>query len=100
MKKFALPALAAALALAACDSTPETGEAGADVTADGAATTADGDTTVVVPGPTATETTVVGAPADTSDKVSIGPDGIKADVGDADTRVQVDTSGKTVTVKD
>ncbi len=98
MKKLALPALAAALALAACDSTPDTAD---NAMADGTATTAaGGDTTVVVPGPTATETTVVGTATDTSDRVSIGPDGVKADVGDANTRVQVDTNGKTVTVKD
>ena len=101
MKKLVFPALAAALALAACDSARETDDAATDLSADGAATTAaDGNTTVVVPGPTATETTVVGTPADTSDRVSIGPDGVKADVGDADTRVEIDTSGKTVTVKD
>lgn len=100
MKKLVFPALAAALALAACDSSPETDETAADVAADGSAMTAQDGDTVVVPGPTATETTVVGAPADTSDRVSVGPDGIKADVGDADTRVEIDTSNKTVTVKD
>ncbi|MGN3974115.1 hypothetical protein [Tsuneonella sp. SYSU-LHT278] len=101
MKKLLFPALAASLALAACDSARETDEAGADVAAeDTAATAADGDTTVVVPGPTATETAVVDTATDTSDRVSIGPDGVKADVGDADTRVKVDTSGKTVTVTD
>ncbi len=97
MNKFALPVLAAALALGACDSTPEADEA---AMADGAATTAaGGDTTVVVPGPTATETTVVAAPADTGDRVSVGPNGVSADVGDADTRVKVNTDGNTVSVE-
>jgi|GEM_PF-5381321 len=98
MKKFALPALAAALALAACaDSTPD-----AD-----AETTAASDTSAAMePAPMATETTVVTTPGATmttnanGDKVTIGPDGVKADVGDADTRVKVDTKNDTLTVED
>ncbi|ANY19726.1 hypothetical protein A6F68_01209 [Tsuneonella dongtanensis] len=98
MKKFAIPALAAALALAACaDSTPEDADAMA---------TAEGDAAAMEAAPMATETTVVTTPADgttatdTSDKVSIGPDGVKADVGDADTRVKVDTNSGTLSVED
>ena len=98
MKKFALPALAAALALAACaDSTPDDADA---------TTAATDDTTAMEPAPTATETTVVTPPGATTttdangDKVSIGPDGVKADVGDADTRVKVDTKNDTLTVED
>jgi ABC-type Fe3+-hydroxamate transport system substrate-binding protein len=97
MLKFAIPAVAA-LALAACaDSTPDDAET---------AVTAEGDTSVVVPAPTATETTVVTTPADgtvttdTSDRVSVGPDGVSADVGDSDTRVKVDTKNGTMTVED
>lgn len=103
MKKLILPALAASLALGACDSAPDNDAADAAVT-DGTADTSAGagDTTIVTP--TATETVVTeaetGTTADGGDQVSIGPDGVKADVGDADTRIQVDTNGKTVTVKD
>ncbi len=104
MKKLAIVALAAGLALGACDSTADDGTATDAATTDGtAATTAEGgDTTIITP--TATETVATGAEvdttADTSDRVSIGPDGVKADVGDENTRVQVDSDGKTVTVKD
>jgi hypothetical protein len=98
MKKLALSALVAALALAACDNTPNDDVAATEA---GAAAT---DTTVVVPGPTATETTVVtpGATATAttdSDKVSVGPNGVTADVGDGDTRVRVDTNNPNVTVE-
>jgi len=94
MQKIAMIALAASLALAAC----------ADSTPDDADTVAEGDTTTIVePGPTATETTVVTTPVpgatSTGDRVSIGPDGVKADVGDADTRVRVDTRDGTLTVE-
>lgn len=94
MKKIALTALAASLALAAC----------ADSTPDDAEVTAEGDTTIIEPGPTATETTVVttpgATPAATGDSVSVGPDGVKADVGDEDTRVKVDTDNGTLKVDD
>lgn len=99
MKKIAFAALAGALVLVACDNTPNDDTAAADT-----ATTADGtDTTVVVPGPTATETTVVTTPGTTAttsgDQVSVGPNGVTADVGDGDTRVRVETRDPTITVK-
>jgi hypothetical protein len=99
MKKLALSALVAALALAACDNTPNDDVAATEA---GAAAT---DTTVVVPGPTATETTVVTTPGATAtattdgDKVSVGPNGVTADVGDGDTRVRVDTNNPNLTVE-
>ncbi|MFW2348925.1 hypothetical protein [Qipengyuania sp.] len=83
MTKFALPALAAALALAAC------GEADAPETADTAATDS-ADTTVITP--TATETVVPDEPTDTATEGSsvtidggdvdatVGEDGVKADI--------------------
>ena len=37
---------------------------------------------------------------DTADRVEIGPDGVTADVGDADTRVRADTNAGTLTVED
>jgi hypothetical protein len=106
MKKLALTALAAAFALAACDNTPndDTATTAGDTTATVDAGT---DTTTVVPGPTATETTVVTTPGATAttttnangDKVSIGPDGVTADVGDSDTRVRVNTDNPSMTVE-
>ncbi|WP_057883422.1 hypothetical protein [Tsuneonella troitsensis] len=95
MKKFVVPALAA-LALAACaDSTPDNTDAMA---------TAEGDAAMMAPAPAATETTVVtpvdGTATDTADRVEIGPDGVTADVGDADTRVRADTNAGTLTVED
>lgn len=103
MKKFAVPVLAAALALAACaDSTPDDDAAMADgATADAAA--ADGTpvatqtNTVVVPG--ATKTVVATTPAETGDKVSIGAEGVSASVGDSNTRVKVNTDGNTISVE-
>jgi hypothetical protein len=99
MKKLAFPVLAAALALAACDNTPKDDVAATETGAAG------GDTTVVVPAPTATETTVVTTPGTTAtatstgDKVSVGPNGVSADVGDGDTRVRVDTNNPSMTVE-
>ena len=95
MKKFVVPALAS-LALAACaDSTPDNTDAMA---------TAEGDAAMMAPAPAATETTVVtpvdGTTTDTADRVEIGPDGVTADVGDADTRVRADTNAGTLTVED
>jgi hypothetical protein len=98
MKKFVVPALAA-LALAACaDSTPDNTDAMA---------TAEGDAAMMAPAPAATETTVVTpvdgtttTNTDTADRVEIGPDGVTADVGDADTRVRADTNAGTLTVED
>ena len=102
MKKLAFTALAAALALAACDNTPKD-----DVAATETGTAAD--TTVVTPAPTATETTVVTTPGATTtatattnadgDKVSVGPNGVTADVGDGDTRVRVDTNNPNLSVE-
>lgn len=101
MKKLAFAALVAAFALAACDSSPND-----DAATDAAATTA-GDTTIISPAPTATETTVVTTPGATTtttttadgDKVSVGPNGVSADVGDGDTRVRVDTDNPSMTVE-
>lgn len=99
MRKLAFPVLAAALALAACDNTPNDDVAATETGAAG------GDTTVVVPAPTATETTVVTTPGatatatSTGDKVSVGPNGVSADVGDGDTRVRVDTNNPSMTVE-
>lgn len=100
MKKFVVPALAA-FALAACaDSTPDNTDAMA---------TAEGDAAMMAPAPAATETTVVtpvdgttttATTTDTADRVEIGPDGVTADVGDADTRVRADTNAGTLTVED
>ena len=81
MTKFAIPALAAALALAAC------GDADAPETADTAATET-ADTTVITP--TATET-VAAEPTETDEGSSVtidgqdvdatvGEDGVKADI--------------------
>ncbi|GGD99643.1 hypothetical protein GCM10011515_19340 [Tsuneonella deserti] len=107
MTKFAFTAVAAALALAACDNNGADDTAAADATATETATTAAGDTTIVTPAPTATETTVVtnpGATATTTtnangDKVTVGPNGVAADVGDSETRVRVDTNNPTLTVE-
>ena len=106
MKKLALTALAAAFALAACDNTPndDTATTAGDTTATVDAGT---DTTTVVPGPTATETTVVTTPGATAttttnangDRVTVGPDGVTADVGDSDTRVRVNTDNPSMTVE-
>ena len=41
-----------------------------------------------------------GTATDTADRVEIGPDGVTADVGDADTRVRADTNAGTLTVED
>lgn len=96
MKKFVVPALAS-LALAACaDSTPDNTDAMA---------TAEGDAAMMAPAPAATQTTVVTpvdgtTTTDTADRVEIGPDGVTADVGDADTRVRADTNAGTLTVED
>ena len=99
MKRIAFAALAAAFTLAACDATPNddtaTAETGAGVT----------DTTVAAPVPTATETTVVTTPGatttatSTGDKVTVGPNGVTADVGSGDTRVKVNTDNPTLTVE-
>ena len=103
MKKLALSALVAAFALAACDNTPADDTASTEDAA--TAATAAAGTTTVVPGPTATETTVVTTPGATTttnangDKVSIGPDGVSADVGDGDTRVRVNTDNPSMTVE-
>jgi hypothetical protein len=101
VKKLAFTTLAAGLALAACDNTPNDDVAATETGA------AAGDTTVVVPAPTATETTVVTTPGAATtatttadgDKVSVGPDGVTADVGDGDTRVRVDTDNPSMTVE-
>ena len=102
MRKLALTAIAVAFALAACDNTPNDDVAAADPSATVAGET---DTTVVVPGPTETATTVVTTPGATTtatgsgDQVSIGPDGVRADVGSGETRVRIDTESPTLTVQ-
>ena len=86
MKSLALPVLAAALALGACDSRDADDAVPADTTA------IDSDTTIV-PAPTATETTVVTTDdtgQDAGDRVSIDENGVNADVGDNNTRVRAD----------
>ncbi|QPC98251.1 hypothetical protein [Qipengyuania soli] len=84
MKKFALPALAAALSLAACDS------ADAPATDDTAATTEAGDTTVITP--TATETVVAdpgtSATVNTTDGTSVTVDGKDVDATVSEDGVQ------------
>ncbi len=96
MKTIAYAAMAAAFALTACDSAPDADDAVATETA-----AAGADTTVVVPA--ATETTVVTTPGETStstgDRVSVGPNGVSADVGNGDTRVRVNTDDPTLTVE-
>ena len=89
MRKIFLTALvgSAALGLAACDTDPDTVE--------------EGDTTIVAeePAPTVTETTVVN-PGDTptdGSTVSVGPDGVNADVDAGDVRVTTDGDSATVT---
>lgn len=89
MKTFAIPVLAAALALGACDSGAD--DTAADDTAvEGDTATMQSDTTVM-PAPTATETTVVTDDVDANgDRISIDENGVNADVGDGDTRVRAD----------
>ena len=105
MKKLALAAVAAAFALAACDNTPADDTASTEDLAAPATAAAGPDTTTVVPGPTATETTVVTTPGATTttnangDRVSVGPDGVSADVGDSDTRVRVNTDNPSMTIE-
>ena len=88
MKKLILTAIlgTAALSLAACDNAAD------DVD--------EGDTTVIneEPAPTATETTVVEgeSPSDGS-TVSVGTDGVNADIDAGDTRVTTDGNNTTVT---
>ena len=76
MIKYAIPAVAAALALAACDQSE---------------TTVEGDEVATAPAPTATETAVVAAPVEGDEGSSItidggdvdatiGEDGVKADI--------------------
>ena len=88
MKKiaFVLAAAPAALALAACSesATVESNETGTDP-----AMTEMGDPAAAMP---AEETM---APTDdaSTDRVTIGEDGVAADVGDEDTRVRADVDG-------
>lgn len=88
MKKLILTAVlgTAALGLAACDNAAD------DVD--------EGDTTVINegPAPTATETTVIdGTTPDGGSTVSVGPDGVSADVNADGTRVTTDGNSATVT---
>jgi starvation-inducible outer membrane lipoprotein len=87
MRKLILTALAgtAALGLAACDSDPDTIE--------------DGDTTIIAeePAPTVTETAVVTETPNDGSTVSVGPNGVNADVDAGDVRVTTD--GKSATVE-
>lgn len=86
MKILAVPALVAALALGACSeaNAPEPTETETVVEE------------TVVPVPVAEETTVVteeDAVTEDGDSVTLSEDGIEADVGDADTRVEADVDG-------
>jgi hypothetical protein len=92
MKKIILSAVlgTAALGLAACDNAAD-----------------EGDTTVVTedpaPMPTATETAVVVDPAATptdGSTVSVGPDGVEADIDAGDARVRTDGDGTTTVTTD
>lgn len=102
MKTLAISALVAGLALAACDRSA-TNEAAAPENSETAAAVTN--STEVVPGPTATQTTVVTTPGATAtttasgDRVSVGPNGVSADVGNSDTRVRVSTDNPNVTVE-
>lgn len=100
MRNLVLPALGVALALAACDSTPNDSDAAAS---DTAAMSADGTTSTAgtAPAATVTQTATVAAPdaTNTGDKVMVGPGGVSADVGDANTRVKINTDGNTVAVE-
>jgi uncharacterized lipoprotein NlpE involved in copper resistance len=90
MKKIILTAMlgTAALGLAACDNAAD-----------------EGDTTVITeepaPAPTATETAVVdpATPTDGS-TVSVGPDGVEADIDAGDARVRTDGDGTTTVTTD
>ena len=82
MKKFAIPALAAALALGAC--------AEADAPADDAAATDGTDTTVVTTEPAPTETTVVTEPAEGAEGSSVTIDGADVDATISEDGVQAD----------
>ena len=82
MKKFAIPALAAALALGAC--------AEADAPADDTAATDGTDTTVVVTEPAPTETTVVTEPVEGEDGSSVTIDGADVDATISEDGVQAD----------
>ena len=83
MKFFAIPALGAALALAACSET-NTYDAEEGETAETA-----------TEAPVVSETTVVteGDPAEPGDSITVSEDGVTADIGDGDTRVQADVDG-------
>lgn len=85
MRKFILTAAicTAAFGLAACDNAPDEVD--------------EGDTTFITeqPAPTATETAWVDAPDDGS-TVSVGPDGVSADVDAGDVRVSTDGRSATV----
>ena len=80
-RTLALAGLAAALSLGACAENEAADETAADETT----------VTETVAVPAATETTVVreGETVD-GDRVSIGEDGVEADVNDGDTRVRAD----------
>lgn len=92
MKKLILTAVlgTAMLGLAACDDTAD------DVD--------EADTTVVTeePAPVVTETTVVDPAAQTDDgsTVSVGPDGMSADIDAGDTRVTADSDGNATVTTD
>lgn len=83
-----LAGLLALAALGACSDNKASDQPPAD--------TASGDTVVV---PAATETTTIVREVDgqnqsnTNDRVTIGADGVTADVGDRDTRVTADVDG-------
>lgn len=91
MKMFAISALAATFVLGACAEAEAPGTEETAITEDGTVTE-----TAVVPAPAATETTIVrevDTDADSGDRVSIDEDGVNADLGNGDTRVQAEIDG-------
>lgn len=94
MKKIILTAVlgTAALGLAACDNAADEVD--------------EGDTTVITeePAPTVTETSVVDPAAtptpDDGSTVSVGPDGVSADVDTGTARVRTDGDGTTTVTTD
>ena len=90
MNKLILTAVlgTAALGLAACGDTADD----------------DADTTVITeePAPVVTETTMVdpGATPDDGSTVSVGPDGVNADIDAGDTRVTADSDGNATVTTD
>ena len=95
----------AALAVGACTQSDDAADTAATENATGGGMSSDA--RAMAPAPTVTETTVIResdgrSTADaTGDRVTIGPDGVSADIGDGDTRVRADVDeDPSVTVTD